>query len=87
MALKGLLGSLSKVRLITCEPCLACKTKRKPFGNASHASYPLELVHSDICSPMNLRADHGALYFITFIDDYSCFGYVYVISHKSKALD
>ena len=70
-----------------CEPCLAGKAKRKPFGKASRASYPLKLVHSDICGPMNVRAHHGSSYFITFIDDYSHFGYVYLISHKSEALD
>ena len=73
--------------LIVCESCLASKAKRKPFGKASCASCPLELVHFDTCGPINVRACHGASYFITFIDDYSHFGYVYLISHKSKALD
>ena len=34
-----------------------------------------------------MRARHGADYFITFIDDFTCFGHVYLISHKSDALD
>ena len=36
---------------------------------------------------MNVRERHGANYFITFIDDFKCFDHVYLISHKSKALD
>ena len=36
---------------------------------------------------MNVKARHGASYFITFIDDFTHYGYVYLISHKSKALD
>ena len=36
---------------------------------------------------MNVRARHGGNYFITFIDDFTWFGYVYLISHKSEALD
>ena len=36
---------------------------------------------------MSVKARHGALYFITFIDDYTRFGYVYLISHKYEALD
>ena len=36
---------------------------------------------------MNVRARHGGFYFITFIDDYTCYSYVYLISHKSEALD
>jgi len=35
---------------------------------------------------MNVRARHGAYYFITFIDDYTRFGFTYLISHKSEAL-
>ena len=34
-----------------------------------------------------MRARHGAEYFITFIDDFTRFGHVYLISHKSDALD
>ena len=34
-----------------------------------------------------MRARHGAGYFITFIDDFTRFGHVYLISHKSDALD
>ena len=35
---------------------------------------------------MNVRARHGAVYFITLIDDCTRFGYIYLISHKSEAL-
>ena len=70
-----------------CEPCLAGKACRKPFGKAPKATHPLELVHSDICGPMNVKACHGASYFLTFIDDYSRFSYVYLISHRFEALD
>lgn len=87
LARAGLLGSLAKVHLPTCESCLAGKATRKPFGTANRASSVLELIHSDICGPMNVKARHGAYYFITFIDDYSRYGFVYLISHKSEALD
>ena len=36
---------------------------------------------------MNVKARHGEVYFITFIDDFTQYGYVYLISHKSQALD
>ncbi|KAL0386714.1 UNVERIFIED_CONTAM: hypothetical protein Slati_4584900 [Sesamum latifolium] len=80
-------GSLAKVNLPTCEPCMAGKACRKPFGKAKRATHPLELVHSNICGPMNVRARHGAFYFLTFIDDYSRYGSVYLLSHRSEALD
>ena len=87
LAREGLLGPLTKVNLPTCEHCLAGKSTRKPFGKGVRATVPLELIHSDVCRPMNVRARHGASYFITFIDDFTCYGHVYLVSHKSEALD
>ena len=69
LAREGLIGNLAKVTLSTCERCLVGKSKRKPFGKATRASFPLQLIHSDICGPMNVRARLGGFYFITFIDD------------------
>ena len=80
---EGLLGSITNVSLLMCEPCLAGKACRKPFGKAPRATHPLELVHSDICGPMNVKAHNGISYFLTFIDDYSRFNYVYLISHTT----
>ncbi|GAV60933.1 gag_pre-integrs domain-containing protein, partial [Cephalotus follicularis] len=54
LAREGLLGPLAKVNLPICEPCLAGKACRKPFGKAIRDTHPLELVHSDICGPMNV---------------------------------
>ena len=82
-----LLGSINKIDLSVCEQCLVRKATRLPFGKAKRACFPLELIHSDICGPMNVRARHGAQNFITFIDDFTRFGHVYLISHRSKALD
>jgi hypothetical protein len=46
----------------------------------------MQLIHSDIYGPMNVRARHGDRYFITFIDDYTQYDHVYSISHKFEAL-
>ena len=35
---------------------------------------------------MNVRARHRTYYFITFINDYSRYDHIYLISHESKAL-
>ena len=60
LAKEGLLDQLAKVKLPRCESCLAGKATAKPFGKASRASSPLELIHSDIYGPMNVKARHGA---------------------------
>jgi hypothetical protein len=73
--------------LPVCEYCLAGKATRLPFGKAKRAMSPLQLIHSDICGPMNVRARHEGNYFIIFIDDFTRFGHVYLIPHKSEVLD
>lgn len=47
----------------------------------------LELVHSNVCGPMSTQARGGYEYFITFIDDYSRFGYVYLMKQKFEAFE
>jgi len=47
----------------------------------------LELFHTDICGPFLVTFVDGFDSFITFTDDYSCFGYIYPIKECSEALD
>ena len=46
----------------------------------------LVLIHTDICGPFTLTALGGYRYFITFIDDFSCYGHVELIREKSDSL-
>lgn len=47
----------------------------------------LQLVHSDICGPMQTQLIGGAKYFVTFIDDYTRCCAVYFMKYKSEVLD
>ena len=61
---------------------------KRPFNaKSSRANDLLELVHSDVCGPMSTQAKGGHKYFITFIDDYSRFGYVYLMKRKSETFE
>ena len=40
-----------------------------------------------MCEPFNVQARGGYEYFISFTDDYSRYGYVYLMYRKSDALD
>ncbi|KAL0420456.1 UNVERIFIED_CONTAM: hypothetical protein Slati_3068500 [Sesamum latifolium] len=45
---------------------------KKPFvGQSAIANGLLDLVHTDVCGPLNTLAKGGYSYFITFIDDHS----------------
>ena len=47
----------------------------------------LKLIHTDVCGPMSTQAKGGYEYFITFIDDYSRYGYVYLMRQKFEAFE
>ena len=87
LAKAGLLGSIDKIDLSICEQFLTGKATRLLFGKAKRACFPLELIHSDICGLMNVRARQGAQYFIALIDDFTQSDHIYLISHGSKPLD
>ena len=47
----------------------------------------LDLVHSNVCGPMNTAAMGGFSYLITFIDNYSRFGYVFLMRYKFESFE
>ena len=51
-----------------------------PFkGKGERANGLLDLIHTNVCGPMYVHARCGFVYFITFIDDYSRYGYLYLL--------
>ncbi|MCQ7012838.1 DDE-type integrase/transposase/recombinase, partial [Clostridioides difficile] len=81
----GPLGSLEVENYPTCESCLEGKMTKRPFkAKGYRAKDVLELVHSDLCGPMTIQARGGYEYFVTFIDDYSRYGYIYLMRRKSE---
>jgi hypothetical protein len=61
---------------------------KSPFsGIGERAKELLELVHTDVCGPMSTTAKGGYSYFITFTDDLSRYGYVYLMKYKSESFE
>ena len=56
-------------------------------GIRERAKGILELIHSDVCGLMPVQAKSGNFYFITFTDDFSRFGWVYLMRYKSEAFE
>jgi hypothetical protein len=82
----GLLSSFDFESFDTCESCLLEKMTKSPFTSQSErASDLLGLVHTDVCIPMSSVARGGFQYFITFADDFSRYGYIYLMRHKSES--
>ena len=74
--------------LPTCESCLLSKMTKSPFkGKGERDSDVLDLIHTNICGLMNISVRGGYYYFITFTNDLSRYGYVYLIKHKSESFE
>ena len=52
-----------------------------------HASFPLELVHSDLCGSLPSASVSSFKYFLTVIDEYSRRTWVYFIKPKSEVFN
>ena len=62
-------------------------TKRSFSAKGERAKQPLGLVHSDVCGPLNVKARGGYEYFVTFIDDYSRYSFLYLMQKKSETFE
>ncbi|GJZ77945.1 retrotransposon protein, putative, ty1-copia subclass [Tanacetum coccineum] len=47
----------------------------------------LGIIHTDVCGPLRRVSRQGASYFITFMDDYSRYSYVYLLKHKHEVFE
>ncbi|KAL3533483.1 hypothetical protein ACH5RR_007004 [Cinchona calisaya] len=84
---KGMVLGLPKIdSLDLCEGCIYGKQTRKPFsiGKAWRASTCLELIHADLCGPMNTESLGGSCYFLLFTDDFSRMSWMYFLKFISE---
>ncbi|KAJ9557826.1 hypothetical protein OSB04_012440 [Centaurea solstitialis] len=84
----GFLGNFDYKPFDNCESCLSGKMTKQPFNNENkRATDLLEIIHTDVCGPFSHVARGGYRYFITFTDDFSRYGYVYLMRHKSETFE
>jgi hypothetical protein len=61
---------------------------RTPFtGFVERAADLLGIIHTDVCGPMSVATRNGYRYFVTFTDELSGYGYIYLIKHKSETFE
>ncbi|GJU05782.1 retrotransposon protein, putative, ty1-copia subclass [Tanacetum coccineum] len=64
------------------------KMARKPYTHqVERAKDLLGLIHTDVCGPFKIMSRQGASYFVTFTDDFSRYGYVYLLKHKHEVFE
>ena len=59
---------------------------KKPFSVGYRENELLVLVNSNVCGPFSVKTYNNKEYFVTFIDNYSRYTYVYLISYKTEVL-
>ncbi|GJS05546.1 retrotransposon protein, putative, ty1-copia subclass [Tanacetum coccineum] len=85
---EGLLKSTDDESFDQCVSCLSGKMTRKLFPHhPKRTTDLLRIIHTDVCGPLRHVSRQGAIYFITFMDDYSHYGYVYLLKHKHEVFE
>ena len=78
-----------EIQLSFCEDCVEGKMHCQPFksvGESHRSSRKLQLVHSDVCGPMD-ESIGGKCYFVSFIDDFSQCCAMYFMNSKSEVFE
>lgn len=69
----------------SCVVCCEGKQTRLPFSvSTSTSSKILEVVHTDLCGPMEKKSLGLARYYLLFVDDYSRMCFVYFLKEKNE---
>ncbi|GKA70116.1 retrotransposon protein, putative, ty1-copia subclass [Tanacetum coccineum] len=71
-----------------CKSCISRKMARKPFPHqVERAKELVGLIHTDVCGPFKTVSREDASYFITFTNDFSRYGYVYLMKQKHEVFE
>ena len=84
----GMQVSATDDKLSFCEGCVLAKIKRRPFPSREERSCSAsEIIHADVCGPMQVESLSGARYAVVFKDEATSVRRVYFLRSKSEALD
>nr|GFB68337.1 retrotransposon protein, putative, Ty1-copia subclass [Tanacetum cinerariifolium] len=84
----GLLDSSDLTAFEKCVSCMSRKMARKPYTHqVERAKDLLGLIHTDVCGPFKIMSRQGASDFATFTNDFSRYGYVYLLKHKHEVFE
>lgn len=72
----------------SCEACFYGKHHRGSFTNRTEKSTKCgEIIHVDLCGPMQEMSIGGSRYYLLFKDDFSHFRFIYCIKQKSEVVE
>ena len=84
---KGMFDGLPKIHFSKgiCKGCVLGKHPQEKFdkGKTQKASFPLDLIHSDLMGPFPYPSAIKSRYLIIFFDDFSHFTWIFFLKKKS----
>ena len=70
--------------------CVSCQLGKQPVlpfnANESITTNIFDLIHSDVWGPSSISNIGGSRYFIIFVDDYSCYNWIFNMKHRFELL-
>lgn len=80
-------GELEELKK-TCQICEEAKQSRKKFGESRiKATRPLQIIHTDVCGPIDPVTWNGKRYILTCIDDYTHYTMAFLLEYKTEVVD
>lgn len=76
--------STYEVTKSNCVVCCEGKQSQLPFSIGTRATKVLEIVHADVCGPMETKSIGLSTYFLLSVDDYSRMSFVYFMKQKNE---
>ena len=70
-----------------CVNCIKGKQTKHTKKGATRSTQRFEIIHTDICDLFDVKSFNKDKYFITFIDDFSRYGHVYLLHEKSQLVN
>lgn len=72
-----------------CKVCVRAKQTKTPYptGGGQRATGILQLLHAYLCGPVSVKSLGGGRYFLTIVDEYSRYAWVYVLKKKSEVFE
>nr|GEZ14084.1 hypothetical protein [Tanacetum cinerariifolium] len=84
----GLLNSTDNPSFDKCVSCMSGKMAQKPYIHQVKRAKDLPvLIYTDVCGPFKTVSKQRARYFVTFTNEFSCYGYVYLLMHKHEVFE
>jgi histone deacetylase 1/2 len=70
-----------------CDACQQGKSHQLPFSLSTRVTkHPLEIIYSDVWGPAQVSVS-GHHFYVSFVDAYSRFTWLYLIKHKLDVYD